>query len=504
MEKTDPPVGRRSALALDGQEFRLAGHELVDRIADFLDALPGRPVTLGESPSQVRALLPQGGLPEQGEPAAGLLSEIAPLLFEHSLHNGHPRFLGYITSSAAPLGMLADLLASAVNANVGKWDLAPLASEIEAQAVRWIAELIGYPTDCGGLMVSGGNMANFVGFMAARRAQADWDIRTEGLAGNPQRLTVYGSKETHTWIEKAADLSGLGTGAIRWVGTDTEQRLSVDALAQAIAADRDAGRRPFLVVATAGNVSTGAVDPIPEIAELCRAEKLWLHVDGAYGAPAAALPDAPAELHALALADSVALDPHKWLYAPLEAGCTLVRNARALPDAFSFHPAYYEFGASADEPGNDYFELGFQNSRGFRALKVWLGLRQAGRNGLLQLLRDDIELAEYLHTCAAAREELQPVSRHLSITTFRFVPTDLDLAADGVEDYLNLLNQRLLNRLQRGGEAFISNAVIDGRYLLRACVVNFRTKQSDMDFVADLVVRLGHEVDREIRPDALR
>ena len=504
MEETDPPVGRRSAIALSDSEFRQAGHELVDRVADFLQSLPDRRVTLGESPRQVRALLPDGGLPEQGEPAAALLAGIAPLLFEHSLHNGHPRFLGYVTSSAAPLGMLADLLASAVNANVGKWDLAPMASEIEAQAIRWIAELVGYPNDCGGLMVSGGNMANFVGFMAARRAQADWDIRTEGLAGNPRRLTVYGSKETHTWIEKAADLSGLGTGAIRWVETDGEQRLRVDALAKAITADRDAGHRPFLVVATAGNVSTGAVDPIPAIAELCRAEKLWLHVDGAYGAPAAALPDAPTELQALALADSVALDPHKWLYAPLEAGCTLVRNAQALPDAFSFHPAYYEFGATADEPVNDYFELGFQNSRGFRALKVWLGLRQAGRNGLLQLLRDDIELAEYLHTCAAAREELQPFSRHLSITTFRFVPTDLDPAADGAEDYLNQLNQRLLSRLQRGGEAFISNAVIDGRYLLRACVVNFRTQQSDMDFVADLVVRLGDELDREIRPDALR
>jgi glutamate/tyrosine decarboxylase-like PLP-dependent enzyme len=495
---------RRAALNLTSEEFRGAGHELIDRVADFLEQLPQQPVTRGESPGQIRALLPDDELPERGESAESLLRDVAPLLFRHSLHNGHPRFLGYITSSAAPLGMLADFLASAVNANVGKWDLSPVASEIEAQTVRWIAQLIGYPADCGGLLVSGGNMANYLGFMAARCAQVDWDIRSEGLHTGQRRLTVYASRETHTWIEKATDLSGLGTDAIRWIDTDTQQRLQTDALREAIAADRAAGASPFLIVGTAGNVSTGAVDPLVEIADICRAEKLWFHVDGAYGAPAAALEDAGGDLKALALADSVALDPHKWLYSPLEAGCTLVRNADALRDAFSYMPAYYELGATAEEPGNNYYALGFQNSRGFRALKVWLSLRQAGRSGLAQMIRDDIELAAYLHQCAAAREALQPFSLHLSIVTLRYCPPDLDAADEAVEEYLNRLNQQLLDRVQRGGEAFISNAVIDGRYLLRACVVNFRTRQSDMDFVADLLVRTGDELDAQLRPDALR
>ncbi len=258
------------------------------------------------------------------------------------------------------------------------------------------------------------------------------------------------------------------------------------------------------MVGTAGNVSTGAVDPLREIAAICAEEKLWLHVDGAYGAPAAALPEAEADLRALSLADSVALDPHKWLYSPLEAGCTLVRNADALSDAFSYNPDYYEFSATADEPGNNYYALGFQNSRGFRALKVWLGLRQAGRDGIVRMITNDIDLAAYLHHCAAAREALQPVSLHLSIVTLRYQPPDLDPDSDGVEDYLNALNQRLVNRLQRGGEAFISNAVINDRYLVRACVVNFRTQQSDMDFIADLLVREGAALDHEMRPDALR
>jgi len=495
---------RRAALNLSSEEFRSAGHELVDRIADFLEELPGQPVTRGESPAQVRALLPADELPEHGQSAEKLLRDVAPLLFRHSLHNGHPRFLGYITSTAAPLGMLAELLASAVNANVGKWDLSPVASEIEAQTVRWIAQLIGYPSDCGGLLVSGGNMANYLGFMAARRAQADWDIRAEGLHAGQQRLAVYASRETHTWIEKAADLSGIGTGAIRWIDTDERQRLQADALQNAITADRDGGLRPFLVVGTAGNVSTGAIDPLTEIAEICRAEKLWLHVDGAYGAPAAALDDADKNLKALALADSVALDPHKWLYSPLEAGCTLVRNESALRDAFSYLPAYYELGATAEEPGNNYYALGFQNSRGFRALKVWLSLRQAGRTGLVQMIRDDIELAAYLHHCAAAREALQPFSLHLSIVTLRYCPPDLEIGEKSVEEYLNTLNRQLLGRVQRGGEAFVSNAVIDGRYLLRACVVNFRTRRRDMDFVADLLVRTGDELDQTLRADNLR
>jgi aromatic-L-amino-acid/L-tryptophan decarboxylase len=329
--------GRSAAVELDPEEFRRLGYATVDAIAEFLRTIDERPVTPGESPTQIRRALGGDGVPEHGTPPEVALADAVRLVFEHSAFNGHPRFFGYITSSAAPIGALGDLLGAAANPNVGGFPLAPLATELEAQTIRWIAELLGYPADCGGLLVSGGNMANFVGLLAARAARAPWPVRTEGLAaaGAPP-LRVYCSAETHTWVQKAADLFGLGTDAVRWIETDDEQRLLVPALRERIVADRAEGALPFLVVGTAGSVSTGAVDPLDELAEVCRSEELWFHVDGAYGAPAVLAPDAPPALAALGRADSVAIDPHKWLYAPLEAGCVLVRNRERLRGAFTY------------------------------------------------------------------------------------------------------------------------------------------------------------------------
>ena len=502
----DAPGTRDAPLEVDPETFRTLGYQVVDAVADFLRTLPARAVTPGETSSQVRAALGGGGLPEGGAPPAALLDEAAKLLFEHSLFNGHPRFWGYVTSSAAPVGALADLLAAAVNPNVGAWALSPAATEVEAQTIRWLAELIGYPGGCGGLLVSGGNMANFVGFLAARRAMAPWDVRAGGLQASAQPLCVYASRETHTWIEKAADLFGLGTDAIRWVPVDARQRMDVAALERQVRADRAAGLHPILVVGTAGTVGTGAVDPLPAIAAVCREHELWFHVDGAYGAVAAVLPEAPAELHGLAEADSLALDPHKWLYSPLEAGCALVRDPARLADAFCFQPAYYNFGGGEDEAPINFYELGLQNSRGFRALKVWLALRQVGREGYRRMIRDDIALAQALYRAADAHPELQVQTQHLSITTFRFVPPDLAAEGgdDAVEAYLDALNRELLNRLQTGGEAYVSNAVVDGRFLLRACIVNFRTTRADVEALPGIVARLGRQVDAERRPAITR
>ena len=491
--ETSGAPAARSTLDMPADEFRRVGHALVDEIAAFYDSLRERPLTRSATPSDIRALLGGDELPEEGADAGELLREIAPLLFDHSLHNGHPRFLGYITSSGAPLGALADLLAAAVNANLGKWDLSPIASEIETQTVRWLAEFIGYDPGCSGIMVSGGNMANILGFIAGRTAKAPWDLRTDGNYGDPRRLTAYVSRETHTWVQKAADICGLGSEGVRWIDTDAEGRLRVDRLREQIAADREAGRLPFLVVATAGSVSTGVVDPVRELAALCRDEDLWLHADGAYGAPAAVLPEADDDLRALDLADSVALDPHKWLYCPIEAACTLTRDPDALSNAFAFYPEYYLLDG-AQEEGINYYELGMQNSRGFRALKVWLALRAAGRSGYEALIRGDIELARSLFELADAHPELRAASHHLSITTFRYVPPDVDEA----DEYLNALNKALLAKIQASGDFYVSNAVVDGVYLLRACVVNFRTTDADMDAIAETVVAMGREVHAEL------
>lgn len=491
-------MSRKSGPEIAPDEFRKLGHQLVDRIAEHMTRMPDGPVKPDESGTAVReALQSERDLPETGADAGALLDSAANLLFEHSLFNGHPRFFGYITSSPAPIGALGDLLASAVNQNCGSWSLAPMATEIEAQTVRWIAELIGFPhlprrgaeaAKAGGLLVSGGNMANFVCFLAARTAKAGADVRKTGLGGG-RRLVVYASSETHTWIQKAADLFGLGTDAIRWVAADDRQRMKTDELRRQIDTDRSNGNVPFLVVGTAGTVSTGAVDPLRDIAAICREHDLWFHVDGAYGALAAVVPGAPPELRGLEEADSVAVDPHKWLYAPLEAGCVLVKRPDHLLEAFSYHPPYYRFG----EEALNFVDYGLQNSRGFRALKVWLALQQLGRAGYVESIGEDMRLSRKLFDLVRAHPELEALTQNLSIATFRYVPPGLRtrLGEPGIEALLNTLNQELLGRVEKSGRAFLSNAVIDGKYAMRACTVNFRTSDEDVEALPEIVAALG-------------
>jgi glutamate/tyrosine decarboxylase-like PLP-dependent enzyme len=342
-------------------------------------------------------------------------------------------------------------------------------------------------------------MANFVGLLAARRAKVPWDLRADGLRGG-QQLAIYVSRETHTWAQKAADLFGLGLNAVRWIPVNQRRQMDLHALEEQILADRDRGYLPLLVVGNAGTVAVGAIDPLPEIAAICRKHSIWFHVDGAYGAPAAVLPEAPPELLGLREADSLALDPHKWLYSPLEAGCVLVREPKHLLEAFAFHPDYYSFDDRGREKPVNYYELGLQNSRGFRALKVWLALRMIGRDGYIRMIRDDIALAKELYRRVEASPELQVFTWNLSITTFRFVPPGLPGGEPGAETYLNELNRVILNRLQSGGEVYISNAVLEGAFVLRACIVNFRTRLEDIEALVRIVIRTGREADRRMRP----
>jgi glutamate/tyrosine decarboxylase-like PLP-dependent enzyme len=478
---------RNAALDLAPEDFRRIGHGLVDQLADFLGGLSSRPVTPGETPAQVRAAIAaHRPLPEYGANPAALIAGAASLLADHSLFNGHPRFFGYITSSAAPIGAFGDFIASVLNANVGGWKLAPAATEIEAQTIRWIAEFIGYPVDCRGLLVSGGNMGNIVAFLTARAAQAGPDVRKSGVRALDRPLRCYCSAETHTWVQKAADMSGLGTDSIRWIPCDDGQRIDVALLRERIRRDREQGDQPFLVIGTAGSVSTGAVDPLPELAALCREEGLWFHVDGAYGGVAANVPGTPADLRGLALADSVVVDPHKWLYAPLEAGCVLVRNVEALRNAFSYHPPYYSF----DTEAINYFDLGPQNSRAFRALKIWLAFQQAGRTGYVRSIADDIALAERAFQAFDDHPDFEAVTRNLSICTFRYAPLELR----GDEAALDELNRSLLAAIETGGDAFLSQAMVNGRFLLRMCIVNFRTTVEDVESLPALIAAAAERI----------
>jgi len=434
-------------MELTPDAFREIGHELVDRLADHLAGLRSGRVTPGETPQQVRAALgTDRPLPEAGANPASIARNATELLLNHSLFNGHPRFFGYVTSTPTPIGAFGDLIAAVANPNVGAWVIDPAATEIEAQTVRWIAEFIGYPADCGGLLVSGGNMANFVGFLAARARKGGAEIRKAGVAGVAKRLRCYCSTETHTWVQKAADISGLGTDSVRWIASDEEQRLDLAALGEQVRRDRESGDQPFLVAGTAGTVSTGAVDPLHDIADFCAREGLWFHVDGAYGGLAAQVPGVPQDLRGIALADSVAVDPHKWLYAPVEAGCVLVRKPEYLLNTFSYHPPYYNFDADRI----NYYDLGPQNSRGFRALKIWMALQQAGRDGYVRAIGDDIELAQHAFQLFGSHPEFEAVTCGLSICTFRYVPAGLraGIGSSETEQVLNDLNKALLSAIE--------------------------------------------------------
>ncbi len=478
-------------------EFRRLAHRAADVAADLAESLRRRPVTRAPTPAELRPTF-SGPLPEEGTPLERILDDLPHDVFDHLTYNAHPRFFGYITAGASLVGAIGDFLAAVANPNVGLWRLAPAASEIELQVVRWTAEILGLPLDVAGVLVSGGNLANLVCLAAARDRMAERygvDARKQGVGA--LRLRVYASDQVHLATTKGCGLLGVGSDSVRLIPTDGAGRMQVGELARAIAEERAAGLQPMAVVATAGSVGIGAIDPLAAMAELCAREDLWFHVDGAYGGYAALAPEGRAKLHGIERADSVALDPHKWLYAPLEAGVALVRRHEDLERAFEVHPTYYVTGGEQEV---DLLNRSPQNSRGWRAFKVWLQLRHHGRRGYAERIAKDLALARRMGECATERgfELLVPVE--LSIAVFRYVPRELWERREAEGEYLNRLNEAIVEAVQRGGEAFLSNAVVRGRYALRACIVNYRTERSDVEAVVDLCARLGERLHRELRP----
>lgn len=490
---------RESPIEINKDEFKKIGYQLVDVIANFIDTINERPVTTGETPTEILNILGNSSLPIEGSSITELFIKTSDLLINHSLFNGHPKFFGYITSSPAPIGALADLLSATVNPNVGANILSPMATAIEKQTIKWLAEFIGVPSEWDGVFVSGGNMANFTAFLAARNAKSSNNLRENGLNNHNGEMTFYCSKATHTWIEKAAVLFGHGTKSIRWIPTDINNKMNIDILSKTISEDLKSGKKPFLVIGNAGDVSTGIVDNLSAISDICKKHNLWFHIDGAYGIPAIAIPKYKSLFDGFLEADSIALDPHKWLYAHLEAGCVLIKNPQHLINTYNSHPTYYNFNNENEEPTVNYYEYGFQNSRGFKALKVWMTLQQAGKNGYIKMINEDIELAELLFTEAEKNPELEAVMQNLSITNFRYIPEGFSRNEKNSTEYLNALNEKLLNTLQQSGEVFLSNAVIGDMYCLRVCIVNFRTSKKDILEIVEIIVREGKKVHKSFK-----
>jgi aromatic-L-amino-acid/L-tryptophan decarboxylase len=477
--------------------------ELLERLRDL-------PVSRGWGVEEVRRAVV---MPVPDDPMAEdeLFEYLRKVTFDYSGYLGHPRFYAYISGAGTVPGAAADLLAAGLNANVGGWRLAPAATEIELGLARWFAQdVFGLPAGSGGALTSGGAMANFIALKVARDAKAGWDIRKEGVSTGPP-LGLYLSSETHVVSTRGADMLGIGAGNVRQIPVGEDYRIRIEDLRARIAEDREAGVRPFAVVANAGTVSTGVVDPLEELADLCGDEDLWFHVDAAYGGPAMLADDLRPMFAGIERADSIAFDPHKWLYTPQSGGCILVRDMELMRRAFDVDYVAY---VVKDEEHTDWgVDLGRHSpnfSRGFWALKVWVSLLAHGRTAYGRRISHDAALARYLGDRAEEHEEFElmtPVG--LSITCFRYVPADLSSPDSRInlkdrDTYLDELNNRLMTAIQLDGRVYCSNAVLDGRFCLRSCIVNYRTEAEDMDALLDVASELGGKLDAELRPEALR
>jgi len=475
----------------DDATWRRIGERFLDLAIDVSTGWERKVPAPAVSPDETRERF-SGDLPARGVDLTDLVDRIARDLPPLSGFNGHPSFYGYITSSPSPVGVLGSLVAAALNQNTALWRLAPGATTIELQAIDWIRSLVGFPAGSEGIFSSGGQLANTIAHAVARDRMAGWDVRRLGVLGpaGAPRLRYYASDQSHYCHEQSMELLGLGRDAIRLVPSDDAYRMRLDSLAAMVAEDRDRGFRPVTVVATAGTVGTGAVDPIGAIVRLGRDEGMWVHVDGAYGAFAAIAPSAPAELAAMAGADSIACDPHKWLYAPIDAAVPLFRDAGALHSSFAFHAAYLQAGADPERV--DLLERSPENTRPFRALKVWLALQAYGRDGYSAMIERNIRLAAYFESLVDATPGLAVAApRELSIVCWRVEPP----ALAGDSERLERLQGRIIEELERRGIALISNAKLrDGRTALRACIVNFRTGVEDVEALVTACRDLGEEL----------
>jgi glutamate/tyrosine decarboxylase-like PLP-dependent enzyme len=480
----------------------------VDEVAglyeEVLGSLRSSPVIHDRGADDVRAGVVVD-IPDAPMPQAELVEYLRRMTFEYSAFPGHPRFYAYVSGAGTVPGAAAELLASGVNMNAGGWRLGPSATEIEMALTRWFAnEMFGMPGGSGGALTSGGALANLIALKVARDARAGWDIRADGVAAGPP-LGFYLSTETHVVSDRAADTLGVGAANVRPVSVDDAFRMRVDELRAAIASDRAAGVQPIAVVANAGTVSTGAVDDLVSIADVCRDEGVWMHVDAAYGGPAMLADDLRPLFAGIERADSIAFDPHKWLYTPLPGGCVLVRDMDAMRRAFD--PEYVSYIVKDEEHTDWGIDLGRYSpnfSRAFWALKVWVSLLAHGRDAYARRISHDAALARYLGTLVEEHEAFElmtPVG--LSITCFRYVPPDLAPSEDRAA-YLDRLNQRIMTDIQLGGRAYCSNAVLDGRFCLRSCIVNYRTEAEDVEVLLEIAAEIGSSLDAEMRPPELR
>ncbi len=470
----------------DWDAMAALGHQMVDDMLEWMASARERQVWQ-PVPAEVKARF-QLPVPQDPTSPADIYADFERDILPYQMGNVHPRFWSWVMGNGTALGMLAEMLAAGLNPNMGGAEHVGI--YVERQVIDWTKALMGFPPDASGLLVSGGSMANLVALAVARNTRAGFDVRKVGLHECRARLTVYTSVEAHSSIQKAVELLGLGSESLRLIPVDDAFRIDVPVLEAALAADRAAGMQPICLIGHAGTVNSGALDPLDMLADIAAREGLWFHVDGAIGALAVLAPDLRPRLAGLARADSIGLDFHKWLYVQFEAGCVLVRDEAAHRGTFSLTPEYLEHAERGLAAGARWpSEYGVQLTRSFRALKIWMSLREHGVAKYGRLISQNAAQARYLGGLVATTPELELVAPvDLNIVCFRFNPGGLD---DGA---LNALNQELLLRLHESGVAAPSYTTLRGRYALRAAITNHRSRREDFDLLVREVVRRGREL----------
>jgi aromatic-L-amino-acid/L-tryptophan decarboxylase len=462
------------------------GRAALDLVAEYYDTLAERAVLRPTTSSDLRRRLDEPA-PSAGLPFADLLGTVREVVEQYSRHAAHPRCFGYVSSPGTPVAAMGSMIAAALTINVTCWRSGMAAAEMELLCIRWIKEMLGYPADGAGLLVSGGSMANFAGIAAARSAKAPGNVVRDGMGGI--RMRLYVSEEAHFSNRKAAAMLGIGQANVRSVKTDANLHMDLADLDRQVREDREAGHLPFCVVASLGTAGTGAVDALGPIADFAHTHNLWLHVDGAYGGFSALAPSARAFFRRIGEADSVALDPHKWLYLPVGCGCVLYRDGATARAAFSENAEYTRVIGLKDDEAFAFWDYGPELSRPFRALDLWLLVKSAGTQAISEAIENNIVCAKYFADLVRATDDfemLAPVD--LSIFCFRYRPR-------GFTGDLDALNERILIEVQRGGSSYLSNTRVRGAFALRGCVLNYRTTKRDMEILLEDVRNAARLVD---------